>query len=75
MTYPYEDFDRLSLHDCHIWGIEFRVGDPDDGDWTSDLTFDVDFIANESIGVASCFVHAGRAATPVLSPFPLITSR
>lgn len=44
MRYTEADFDRLSLHDCHIWAVEFRPGDPDDGDWTSDLALDVDFI-------------------------------
>jgi hypothetical protein len=38
------DFERLSWHDCHIWGIGFSVGDADDGDWTSDLVLEIDFI-------------------------------
>ena len=38
------DFDRLSWHDCHIWAVELRAGDPDEGDWTSDLALDVDYI-------------------------------
>lgn len=44
MTYTEIDFDRLSWHDCHIWGIELRAGNPDEGDWTSDLALDIDFI-------------------------------
>lgn len=44
MTQGDADFDRLSWHDCHIWAIELRAGDPDEGDWTSDLALDVDFI-------------------------------
>ena len=44
MTYTEADFDRLSWHDCHIWAVELRAGDPDDGDWTSDLALDLDFI-------------------------------
>jgi hypothetical protein len=44
MTYTEADFDHLSWHDCHIWGVELRVGDPDDGDWTSELALDLDFI-------------------------------
>ncbi|HJU63751.1 MAG TPA: hypothetical protein VJ864_17060 [Candidatus Binatia bacterium] len=44
MTYTEADFDRLSWHDCHIWAVELRAGDPDDGDWTSDLALDIDFI-------------------------------
>ena len=39
------DFERLSFHDCHVWGLELRPGDPDAGDWTSDLALDVDYIA------------------------------
>lgn len=39
------DFENLSWHDCHIWGIEFCVGDPAEQDWTSDLMLDIDFIA------------------------------
>lgn len=38
------DFESLSWHDCHIWGVELRVGDPEVDDWTSDLVLDVDFI-------------------------------
>jgi hypothetical protein len=38
------DFDRRSWHDCHIWGIEICAGDPDRGDWTSELVLDIDFI-------------------------------
>ena len=45
------DFDRLSWHDCHIWAIELRAGDPDDGDWTSDLALDIDFIVEWICGV------------------------
>ena len=44
MRYTEVDFDTLSWHDCSIWGIELRPGDPDVGDWTSDLAFDIDFI-------------------------------
>jgi hypothetical protein len=44
MTYTESDFERLSWHDCHIWAVEFRVGDPDHEDWTSDLALDIDFI-------------------------------
>lgn len=38
------DFESLSWHDCHLWAIRFDVGDPDEGDWTSDLILDIDFI-------------------------------
>lgn len=51
MTYTEADFDRLSWHDCHIWGFELRVGDPDEGDWTSDLVLDLDFIVEWICGV------------------------
>ena len=38
------DFDRLSFHDCHIWGLEFRAGDSDRAEWVSDLALDIDYI-------------------------------
>jgi hypothetical protein len=44
MTHTDADFERLSWHDCHIWAVELRAGDPDVGDWTSDLALDIDFI-------------------------------
>lgn len=40
------DFDDLSWHDCHIWALELRAGDPEQGDWTSDLALDIDFIVD-----------------------------
>jgi hypothetical protein len=46
------DFDRLYWHDCHIWGVDLRPGDPDEGDWTSDLALDIDFIVEWVCGVA-----------------------
>ena len=48
MTYTEADFDRLSWHDCHIWGVGLRVGEPDEGDWTSDLVLDLDFTGGGS---------------------------
>ena len=51
MTYTDADFDQLSWHDCHIWGVELRAGDPDDGDWTSELALDLDFIVEWMCGV------------------------
>jgi hypothetical protein len=45
------DFERLSWHDCHIWRIDFVVGDPDEGDWTSDLLLGIDFIVEWLCGV------------------------
>ena|GEM_PF-401301 len=44
MIYTEADFDHLSWHDCSIWAIELRAGNPDEGDWTSDLALDIDFI-------------------------------
>ena len=38
-------FDQLSWHDCHVWRIDLRCGNPDENDWTSDLALDIDFIA------------------------------
>jgi len=51
MTYTESDFDRLSWHDCHIWAVEVRVGAPENGDWTSDLALDIDFIVEWMCGV------------------------
>jgi hypothetical protein len=45
------DFDRLSWHDCHIWGVALHVGDPDENDWTSDLVLDIDYIVEWVCGV------------------------
>lgn len=45
-TYTEADFDRLSWHDCHIWAFELRTGDPDEGDWRSELVLDIDFIVD-----------------------------
>jgi hypothetical protein len=45
------EFERLSWHDCHIWGLALRVGDPEDGDWTSDLLLDIDFIVEWVCGL------------------------
>lgn len=45
------DFDRLSWHDCHIWTVGLRPGDPSAGDWTSDLELDIDFILEWICGV------------------------
>lgn len=49
--YTETDFEQLSWHDCHIWGLELRAGDPDEGDWTSDLALDIDFIVEWLCGV------------------------
>ncbi len=45
------DFDALSWHDCHIWGMDLRPGDPDRGDWRSDFVLHLDFIAEWLCGV------------------------
>lgn len=49
--YTESDFDQLSWHDCHFWRLELRAGDPDEGDWTSDLILDIDFIVEWLCGV------------------------
>lgn len=46
MTYTEADFDQISWHDCHVYGIQLRTGDPASNDWTSDLVFDIDFIVD-----------------------------
>ncbi len=49
--HTHADFDRLSWHDCHVWGLSFRVGDPHEDDWTSDLVLDIDFIVEWICGI------------------------
>ena len=53
MRYTDADFDGLSFHDCHIWAIELRPGDPDEGDWSSDLALDIDFIVEWICGIGT----------------------
>ena len=50
-TWTETDFDRLSWHDCHIWGMEFQTGDPNEDDWTSDVVFNLDYIVEWLCGV------------------------
>jgi hypothetical protein len=57
------DFDRLSWHDCHVWGLSIGAGDPDAGDWTSDLTLDLDFIVEWICGVDKSFQFRVAPAT------------
>ena len=47
------EFERLSWHDCTIWGLELHPPDPDAGDWTCDLVLDIDFIVDWLCGVES----------------------
>jgi hypothetical protein len=51
MIYTDADFDHLSWHDCSIWAIELRAGNPTEGDWTSDLALDIDFVVEWICGV------------------------
>jgi hypothetical protein len=56
------EFELLSWHDCHIWGLEFRVGDSDLEDWTSDLVVRIDFIIDWICGVGgSCLFRVAPA--------------
>ena len=50
-SYSEADFDGLSWHDCALWGVSWRVGDPEQEDWTSDLVLDLDYIAEWLCGV------------------------
>jgi hypothetical protein len=45
------DFDKVSWHDCHLWGFELHRGEPDEDDWTSDLVFHLDYIVEWLCGV------------------------
>jgi hypothetical protein len=51
VSWTHADFERLSFHDCHVWGVDLRPGDPDTGDWTSDLALDLDYIVEWLCGV------------------------
>ncbi len=42
MTYTEADFEQLSWHDCHFWGMALRAGNGDD--LVSQLVLDIDFI-------------------------------
>jgi hypothetical protein len=64
-TYTEADFDRLSWHDCHIWALELRAGDPDQDDWTSDLALDIDFIVEWLCGTDGSAVFRVAPATLV----------
>jgi hypothetical protein len=57
------DFDQTSWHDCHVWGLSIGAGDPDVGDWTSDLIFDLDFIVEWICGVDKTFQFKVAPAT------------
>src|SRR6184192_625452 len=50
-TWTEADFETLSWHDCNIWGMEFQTGDADEGEWTSDVIFNIDYIAEWICGV------------------------
>jgi hypothetical protein len=51
VRYTETDWPQLSWHDCHVWGMEFRVGDAVTNDWTSDLVVQLDFITEWLCGV------------------------
>ncbi len=38
------DFEHLSWHDDTLYGLRLEVGDPERGDWRSDLVLDIDHI-------------------------------
>ena len=46
------DFERLSWHDCHVWRLEVRAGNPEGRDWTSDLALDLDYIVEWRCGLS-----------------------
>jgi len=62
-TWTEADFDRLSWHDCYVWGLTFGAGDPDTGDWTSDFIVDLDFIVEWICGVDAAFQFRVAPAT------------
>lgn len=46
-----DEFDGYAWHDCSIWGIEFRKGEAEEGDWTSEIVFSIDYIVQWLCGV------------------------
>lgn len=60
------DFERLSWHDCTIWGLEVHPPDPDAGDWTCDLALDIDFIVDWLCGVGNSGPFRFRVAPATL---------
>lgn len=46
MIYPAQgdDFAQLSWHDNTLYGLRLELGDPERGDWRSDLVLDLDHI-------------------------------
>ncbi len=40
------DFERLTWHDNHLYGLRLAIGDPDQGDWRADLE------QHPSVGIA-----------------------
>ena len=54
MTYPDtgDDFARLSWHDNTVYGLRLEIGDPERGDWRSNLVLDIDHIVEWICGSA-----------------------
>jgi hypothetical protein len=44
MTSTAAEFNQLSWHDVHIYGVHISIGDIGQGDWRNDLVFDLDYI-------------------------------
>src|SRR5262245_13225591 len=65
MTYTDADFERLSWHDCQLWGVAVRAGEPAEDDWTSDLALDVDYIVEWLGGAGEPFQFKVAPATLV----------
>lgn len=64
MTHTEADFEQLSWHDCHVWGLAFHAGGTDD--LASELVLDIDFI------VERIDDGAGRAARVRVAPATLV---
>jgi hypothetical protein len=63
-TLTENDFDRLSWHDDHVYGIHLSIGDIERGDWRSDLVLDIDHIVEWVCGV-------GRSVRFLVAPATL----
>ena len=54
------DFERLSWHDNHIYGLHLALGDPDRDDWRSDLVSTSTISSNGSAASTSVSSFGSR---------------
>ncbi len=64
MTYTEADFEQLSWHDCHLWGMALRAGNAND--LVSQFVLDIDFIVDRIGG------EKGKPARVRVAPASLV---